>query len=373
MVQLGGATPNKSGSSQSPPSLRGRNTPFVKVPRSISFVDHHPWRERWCAFVIFSLVPTAAFWIWFFVAVLPHIPHKYHGLSYAMPISSLWITFGPILMQQGEFNLERLLKAFNKAGETEGWKFSNIQSGIDRADRIYYWVTIPLGLGAALSLFFAFHALAPIIALHSVWERLVGIFVVFDIGFVSASGIWGVFMAISVVREATKNVRIIWHPFRSDVPEAISQLYSFVWSVAIIFSVGSVFLPGLLVIRPQIPPVAGAIVLVFVILLFVGGFLLFSVPQLMLYRMAQQQRDQALDRLAPLIERSISQFSTIDQHEPMKAIGSYYSLTTILRLRSAIAAQNPAPVFSTLGRASTTLALPVFLTLVQVASGLLKK
>lgn len=373
MPQAASGNPGGSGPSHGSPPLRTCNTPFVKVPRSIGFVNRHPWRERWCAFAIFSLPPSAAFWVWFFAAVLPHIPAKFHGLVYAMPISSLWITFGPLLMQQGEFNLERLLSAFNKAGEQEGWKFSDIQSGIDRADRIYYWVTIPLGIGAAAALFFAFHALAPIIALHSVPERVVGLFVVADIGFVSASGIWGVFMAISVVREATKNAKVAWQPFRSDVPETISQLYSFVWSVAVIFSVGSVFLPGLLVIHSKIPPVAGAIVLVFVVLLFIGGFLLFSIPQFMLFRMAQKQRDRALDTLAPLIERSISQFGTINQDGPFRVIGFCYSVSTILRLRSAIAEQSPAPLFSTLARASTTLALPVLLTLIPVVAGLLAK
>lgn len=284
-----------------------------------------------------------------------------------MPISSLWITFGPILMQQGEFNLERLLGAFNKVGEQDGWKFSDIQSPVDRADRIYYWVTIPMGVGAALALLVAFPDLSSIIALHSVPERIAGIFVVADIGFVSASGLWGVYMAISVVRGATKNATVVWRPFRAAVSEAVSQLYSFVWSVAIIFSVGNVFLPGLLVIRTEIPPTAAAIVLIFVVLLFIGGLLLFSVPELMLFNLAQKQQGQALDGLAPVIERAISQFETLDQKNPLGILAFCYSVSTILQVRSTIATQNPAPVFSAVTKAATTLAFPIILILIQVA------
>ena len=146
-------------------------------------------------------------------------------------------------------------------------------------------------------------------------------------------------MAISVVRGATKNARIAWQPFQATPPAAISELYSFVWAVAVIFSVGSVFLPGLLVIRSQLPPAGAAIVLVFVVLLFAGGFLLFSVPQFMLYKLAQDQRDRVLDRLVPIIERHISQFEGINHQEPLKVFGSSVSLWTVLHLRSQIASQ----------------------------------
>lgn len=357
------------------PSLRltARSSPYVSVPRSIGFVAGHLWRERICTFTVFSALPTAAFWFWFITDVLGHIPRRYSGVAFALPLSSLWITFGPILMQQGEFNLERLLCVFNSAGEKDGWSFSDIQSGIARAGRIYYWFTIPMGVGASLALALAFRPLTPIIALQTPLARLSGLLVLFAVGFVSASGILGVFMALSVVRGATKNANVIWLPFRSGVPDAITELYSFVWSVAVIFSAGSVYLPILLVIWPQLPTVAGAIVIIFMILLFAGGLLLFSVPQLMLYRLAQTQRDRALDKLAPLIEQSISQFESAGLAETEKSLGASYSLVAALRLRAAVADQSPAPVFNTLGRAAATLALPIFLTLIQVMAGLLKK
>jgi hypothetical protein len=47
------------------------------------------------------------------------------------------------------------------------------------------------------------------------------------------------------------------------------------------------------------------------------------------------------------------------------------ALTAALQVRAAIAAQNPAPIFSTLARASTTLILPLFLTLLQLAPNII--
>jgi hypothetical protein len=76
-------------------------TPYVGLPRRISFVRGRVWRERLCTFMIFSFLPTVFFWIYFSLSVWPHISKPYSGLRLAAPITSLWITFGPVLMQQG--------------------------------------------------------------------------------------------------------------------------------------------------------------------------------------------------------------------------------------------------------------------------------
>lgn len=45
-------------------------------------------------------------------------------------------------------------------------------------------------------------------------------------GFASASGLWGVYMALSVIRGATQRAAIDWHPFRSQQPEGVAHLYT---------------------------------------------------------------------------------------------------------------------------------------------------
>jgi hypothetical protein len=347
------------------------HTPFTALPRSISFAAGRPWRERLCTFAIFSLLPTIFFWIYFSLSVWPHISPAYSGLRVAAPITSLWITFGPLLMQQGEFTLERLIQALNDDGPDAGWNFTDIQRTISTAGRVYYWVTVPLAIMAAGAILAAYPALSAAIPLNS-YSRPGGTFDLLITGFTAGSGIWAACTAIAVVRAATHRAAITWHPFRSQTPHGLTQLYTFTWSAAVIFSAGSVFLPALIVLRQRLGAIPSTIVLVFTAVLFAGGLILFTIPALMLYKLAQRQQALAIDQLAPIIETGISGLEKADRQPTASLIRTHYTVTTALQLRAAIATQNPAPVFSTLARAGTTLALPLFLTLIQIASTIIK-
>ena len=343
--------------------LRTYYTPFTAIPRSISFVAGRIWRERLCTFAIF--------WIYFSASVWPHMSSAYSGLRIAAPITSLWITFGPLLMQQGEFALERLIQALNDDGPDAGWNFNDIQRAIDTAGRLYYWITVPLTILAAGAILAAYPALSAAIPLDT-YSRAGGVFDLLVTGFAAGSGIWATSTAVAVVRGATRRATVSWHPFRSESPHGLTQLYAFTWSVAVIFSAGSVFLPALIVLRQRLGAIPSTIVLVFTVLLFAGGLILFSVPAFMLYKMAQRQQARALDRLAPIIEAGISKLEKTDHQTSASLVRVHYSVTTALQLRAAITAENPAPVFSTLARAGTTLVIPLFLTLVQIATTVIK-
>jgi hypothetical protein len=362
-------TPAPAAGLAAPQSLTARATPFVSLPRKLGYARGHPWRERLCVFAVFSLLPTVLFWVYFTVSVWPRITPAYSGLRIAAPISSLWITFGPLLMQQGEFSLERLIAALNRDGPGAGWNFGDIQHALDKAARLYWWITIPLAILAAAAILAAYPSLAAAIPLNA-YSRAGGVFDLLITGFVSASGIWAIYTALSVIRAATRRALIPWHPFRSQRPEGLVQLYTFTWTVALIFSTGSVFLPALYVLRQRLGAVPSTIVLIFAVILFLGGLVLFSVPALMLYNMAQGQQARVLDTLAPVIETSAAQLQQASQQTTVSILRTHYTLSTALQLRTAIAAQNPAPVFNTIARAATTLLIPLFLTLIQIASAL---
>jgi hypothetical protein len=321
------------------------------------------WRERLCTLAVFSFLPTVFFWVYYIVSLYSHISPAYSGLRVAAPISSLWLIAGPLLIQQGEFNLGNLIAAFNDDGPQAGWNLADIQQAIGKGERAYYWVTVPLAVIPAVTIGLAYPTLSSAIPLDT-YSKVGGIFDLLVTGYVSASGLWGVYMALSVVRGATRRPAVTWRPFRSHRAHGVIQLYAFVWSTAVIFSAGSVFLPALLVLRSRLGAIPGTVVLVFVIALFAGGLVLFSVPALMLYKMAQGQQATTLDLLAPVIEENIRLLETAD-HD---ASSVHYSLDAALRVRAAIAAENPAPVFNALARAATTLVLPVFLTLIQISA-----
>lgn len=347
--------------------LSTRFTPFVSLPRRFPFIRGRQWRERLCAFAIFSVPPSLASWLYFTLSVWPHLTPAYSGLRIAIPITYVWVAFGPLFMQQGEFSLERLITALNRDGPRAGWNFDAIQHAIDKAARGYYWISIPLALITAAAFLAAYPTLSAAIPLNPYTEAG-GIFVLLVTGFVAASGIWAVYLVLSVIRAATRGAALTWHPFRSPRPHGLMQLYTFTWSVALLFSTGSVFLPALYVLRGRLGAIPSTIVLVFAAVLFLGGLILFSVPALMLYNMAQDQQARTLDTLAPIIENSITQLEQAGQQTTASILKTHYTLDTALQLRHAIAAQNPAPVFNTIARAATTLALPVVLTLIQIAA-----
>jgi hypothetical protein len=273
-----------------------------------------------------------------------------------------------MLMQQGELNLERLIAAFNRDGSSVGWNLADIQSALRRADRVFYVLTIPVGIAATIALWYAFPSLSPIIAVQTSFNKFCGLVTVLIVGFVSGSGIWGILMVLSIVRGATRRATVMWQPFKSRQPEGVTELYSFIWSVAFIFSTGGTFLPALLIVRSRLPFAADIIVSTFVAFLFLGGLLLFSIPAYMLYQFARTQRDQTLDVLTPVIENSLSAVRALDKQNADEVLRIHYSLETALRLRAAILAESPAPVFSTLARGVTTLILPIFLTVIQILS-----
>jgi hypothetical protein len=353
--------------------LTRRATPFVRVPRLLPFVRGHVWRERLCTFLIFSLVPTVFWWTYLLLAVWNHLPQRYIDLRVAMPISSLWVTFGPLLMQQGEFSLERLISAFNKDGPSAGWNFNDIQRSINSSDRAFYWFAWPVAIISGAAILTAYPALSTVIPLDP-YTRFTGVFDLFVLGFVSGAGAWGVLMAISIVRNATRRANIPWNPFRSERPASVVEIYRFVWSVAIIFSFGSVFLPLIIVLRQRIALslLPEVLVIIGMTLLFVGGLLLYSVPVFMLYQMAQRQRDSALNVFAPLIEEAMSNVRSPEKRQAMSVVKEYFSLKATLDLRQAVASENPAPVFNVVARAASTLVLPTILTLIQVGVAFVK-
>jgi hypothetical protein len=73
-----------------------------------------------------------------------------------------------------------------------------------------------------------------------------------------------------------------------------------------------------------------------------------------------------------MIEEHISRLEEADQQTPADMVKTHYTLTAALQARAAIAAQQPAPVFAAIARAATTLVLPLFLTLLQLAPTLIK-
>jgi hypothetical protein len=96
---------------------------------------------------------------------------------------------------------------------------------------------------------------------------------------------------------------------------------------------------------------------------------LFSVPTLLLARLAQRRKDAALDALAPLIADAIADAQKIDRLPLTRAMRARWRLDAMLRLRQEMVSAAAAPFsFDYIARASATLVLPALLTAAQIVA-----
>jgi hypothetical protein len=200
-------------------------------------------------------------------------------------------------------------------------------------------------------------------------DRVAGLVVITAVGVASASGLWGAAKVLLLVAVATRTAMPTWQAFHSDRIWGVRQLYSFAWSEGTIFSFGALFIPAMLAVQPQLTPVSALIVWCFVGLLLVGGLALFSVPTLLLSRLALRRKEAALDALAPMIADAVADAQKIDRLPLPRAMRARWRLEAVLRLRREMESAAAAPFsFDYVARASVTLVLPALLTAAQIVA-----
>lgn len=366
-VSQPGGSSSKPTSAAVATSLTGRSL-LVRLPRRIAWTAGDPARERLAAFVIFALGPTIVFWIWFLAAARHSMSHAYRGLELAMPVSALWITFGPMLMQQWEYNLEHLSAVLVASETADKWDLAAMRRAVQRADRGYLGFVVPMTLAAPIALWFAYPSYQADLSIRGAVAKVGGIATILFVGFVNSNGMWGAYKSVTLVRAVTRTARPAWYPHRATQPEGMPELGSFCWTTAIMFSAGAVFLPSLIIVQGRLPMAPRLIVLGFVVILFAGGFALFTVVFKWLGKLAHNQQDEVLDQVGHRIEHIESAL----QQSPspasnLEAIALSAQLRSLLELRAAVAARDPLPRPQLISRAMSTLVLPLALTALQLA------
>lgn len=355
------------------PTVTTRLTPYTGLPRGPPWFVKTLWRQRLANFLMFSAVPTVLFWTWYASGGGDHIPADYRLLRIAAPLSGLFVLIGPLAFQQGEFVYERLLRSISEDGAEGGWDLFSVQQEIDQLDRIYYRVTVPLAVAVATTIGYVFNEIRDIAPLTSTFAKVGAVVVLAFVGFVTATAIWGAIKVTIIINTITKTANPKWYPFRAE-PQGLHELFRFAWSEGVIFSLGNVTAPALLIVMPRVSTAAKIISWGFITLTFVGGLLLLGVTSRWLFTLANRQQSDALDRLAPTLERLADQVPDVTRMPGSEVARLHHSLETVLLLRQHIQNSTPAP-FSrrTVLAATTTLVIPTLLTILQiVASKLLK-
>jgi hypothetical protein len=328
----------------------------------------NPSRERATAFAIFALGPTIVFWAWFLTAARHSMSHAYHGLEIAMPVSALWITFGPLLMQQWEYNVEHLSRVLISCRTTDMWNLPAMRHAAERADRGYLPFVLPMTIAAPVALWLAYPSYQADLSIRGPVSKAGGLAVILFVGFVNANGMWGAYKSVQLVRAVTTTARPAWYPHRASQPPGMRELARFSWSTAFMFSAGAVFLPSLIIVQARLPLAPRLIVLLFVAVLFTGGLTLFTVVFNRLGALASAQQGNALDQIAASIERvQLALQQTHQHHNPLETLALSAQLRSLLTLRATIHATNPLPRPQMLSWAASTLLLPLALTVLQFA------
>lgn len=330
-----------------------------------------PWarggiRQTLGTAVLFSVLPTAVFWVWYLAEGEHGIRPGYHKLIAAMPITSLWITLGPLMMHFGERSLTRLLGALNHTAEGSTWDLAPLQRTIDRADKHYYTVVAPITCAAIAAVCLGAGTIGSIVDISSLGARIGGMIVIAVTGFASATGMWGCYKALALVRAATREKSAPWYG-EDEQPNGIRALNTFCWMTALIFSTGSLSLPTLIVVQSQLPSLARGIVIAFMVILGAGGLVLFTVPISWVRRLGSNQRDLVVARYEPALARGrrISRdwhgVTALEVH----TVKALYDLAK--DSRAEILGRNPVPVPQIITRCAATLILPLALTVLQIA------
>ncbi|WP_151476969.1 hypothetical protein [Streptomyces albicerus] len=318
-------------------------------------------------FFFFAAVPTLLFWVWYFGDGNDHIPAKYHLLDSAVPMCGIWVTIAPIVFRQGELIFEELLSKISTDGEQGGWDVVAAQCCIDKIDRCYQWLASSLAVLIGGGVGYVMYEIRDIAPLVSTSQRIGSAVVLLSVGHVSATGIWGCAKVLLVVRTLTKSADLRWNPFRPAGDDGFQYLFRFAWINAVFFSLSNLTVPALLVVWPRLGLASRVVVGGFIVLMSVGGLGLFSLTTWWLNSLSRGMQDRALGDLSPHIETLASKVTHLGQLSTDEVLHLRHSLDVALSLQRHMAESHPAPQVRTIFRASTTMLLPIFLLVIQIA------
>lgn len=280
--------------------------PLQEVPRGSAVA----------AFLVFSLLPGLASYLWYAHEVVPSLWTSEPALTLAIALAFVWVLLDAPLLVRGDGLLVQLLKTLNEEANSKPpvpWNLSNISRCTARFDRLGVWATPVVGaLVAWVAFTYSLGPLSDVLPASGPLYVVVAYVVIGQVGAVSAYGIWGLAKGIVVVIEASKSLNIPWDPISPKQIAGVEELGDFSLGIAWRFSVGSVFAPAILlalfnhlVAAPAVPLVAA-----FVALLMFGGLAAFLVPRHFLGALARRQERTYLDgvreRIEPLVRSDVA-------------------------------------------------------------------
>lgn len=277
-------------------------------PREASgnLVDSLGTKTVWIAFAIFSLVPGVYSYWWYFREVVPALGGSEPAFTIAIGLAFIWVLIDAPLLVQGDRLLGRALQTLSEESMSGvSWNMQDQDRALRTFDRLGI-IPVPVAgaVVACLALLLSRQALQETLPTVGVLYEVGAFAVIAQVGAVSAYGIWGVLKAVRLVIVASKSKNVPWEPFSMTQLKGVESLGEFSLATAWRFSLGSVFVPAIVIaalsglVAPQAIPLA----LGFIVLLTAGGLAAFLVPNFYLAKLAHAQEHHALNAIGEKIQ-----------------------------------------------------------------------
>lgn len=339
-------------------------TPFSTVPRRLA--RSFPGQLAYCV-LIFSLLPTVLFSYWTYKAASVDLPHTYRGLGIGLPFAALWAFLSPLWILIGENAAARwLVLAMNDT--RSGWNARGAERWQRRVNRIYYPMSLLGAVGGAI--IFAFVRSTPlekVAELPGHWGLAVGFIVIAQTGFIALTGLYGVIRWVAVVMAATSRADLAWQPFQAQRPPALSRVYQVSLMGAVFFSCAALFIPTLLVIAAgQLHPVARVVLWTFMVLMFFGGLLIFTLPIAAVVAALRRGKSRYLEPLESRLDRLIGEFLGDPTPRHQDSLATADAIQRLLAIRGCVTDARVFPLARTVSRALLTVVIPIASLLLSV-------
>jgi hypothetical protein len=313
------------------------------------------------AFVLFGIVPTVLFVLWLGQEGAPGL--ALDKIRWSTWLVVPWLPLSPILILVWEADCRALLARVADDPGTD-WPADRIQRAARRVDRLYWPVVLAAILTCVGGYLWADEVRLDYTA-RGAWAAVAPLIV----GFLSLSvgtGIWAAFKTLVVVRVALRPT-LAWDPYLARPAGSVDALSSFAYRTGVLFSLGSVFVPGLLSLLPALSGPPRLLVYLLIGVLGLGGFAVFALSTRWLNDQALRQREAALAKFAPILresEASVLPGSPVHadrRRELAEQLGIVAALVGVVTAAPALSAG-----VVRLQRMSATLLLPVGLSLLEL-------
>lgn len=313
------------------------------------------------ASAVFGLVPTLLFVLWLGLEGAPGLAIT--QINWRMWLVVPFLPLSPALVLAWESTFLRLLTRAMAGDVEENWPLASLQEAIRRVDRLYWPVASSFTLACVGGFLWADRVQLNYTA-GGAWLVVAPLIVGF-LGLHVGTAVWAAAKTLIVVRVALRPV-LAWNPYLARPAKAVEELSKLAYRTGVLFSLGAVFVPGLLSLLDGLSGLSRVLVYFLILLLVLGGFGIFALSTRWLNDQASRQREAALTRFAPFLAETEA---WVLSRRPMDAEQSRElaaRATTISALTGFIAS---APAISTgalrVQRMVGTLLVPISLSVLQ--------